>query len=483
MSLRLSPRNSTADTANSASAQLAGFVSGLTFADLPDEVVTRTEELFLDWLASALAGSGARPVRALENFCAAMGPAHGNSEVLGGRRFGSPWTAALVNAAASHVVEQDDIHNRSVVHPGTVVFPPALAVAQALGRSGEELITAVAAGYEVACRVGAYLGPTHYRVFHSTGTAGTLGAAAAVASLLKLDARAVRDALGSAGTQAAGLWEFLGDAADSKQLHTAKAAADGLLAAYLAAEAFTGAREILTGTRGMGAGLSAQPRERHLTAGLGARWAVLETSFKLHASCRHTHPCADALIEVMHRHQLAAEDIVRVRAHVYQAAFDVLGAVSEPRSVHQAKFSMGFVLALIAARGQASVTDFDAAALDDEGLRAWARRVEMVVDPDIEAAYPRHWMGEVRVDTRSGALVEQRVVSPKGDPENPLTRAELEAKTRRLVRYAGVADDAQTEALITAAWSLRRTAVVGPLLARRRTAGTRIGHEAGIGPS
>ncbi|MDH3638282.1 MAG: MmgE/PrpD family protein, partial [Gammaproteobacteria bacterium] len=267
---------------------LAEFVSGLSFARLPPAVVTRSEELFLDWLASALAGKGSEPVRALESFALSMGPHDGPSEILVSRRLSSPWFAALINAAASHVVEQDDIHNRSVVHPGTVVFPPALAVAQALGRPGRDLITAAVAGYEVACRVGEYLGPTHYRVFHSTGTAGTLGAAAAVAHLLRLGVKATRDALGSAGTQAAGLWEFLRDAADSKQLHTAKAAGDGLLAAYLAREGFSGARDILTGERGMGAGLSARPENERLTQGLGATWAVLDTSFKFHASCRHT---------------------------------------------------------------------------------------------------------------------------------------------------------------------------------------------------
>ena len=130
----------------------------------------------------------------------------------------------MVNAAASHVAEQDDLHNSSVFHPATVVFPPALAVAQALGRSGRELIAASVAGYEVGIRVGEFLGRSHYRIFHTTGTAGTLAAAAAVGHLLGLDADRMLHAFGSAGTQAAGLWEFLRDAADSKQLHTAHAA-------------------------------------------------------------------------------------------------------------------------------------------------------------------------------------------------------------------------------------------------------------------
>lgn len=443
---------------------LAAFVSELRFADLPAPVIARTQELFLDWLAAALAGRGAAPVRTLEEFALAMGPDCGGSEILVSRRSTSPWLAALVNAAASHVVEQDDIHNASVVHPATVVFPPALAAAQALGRSGADLITAAVAGYEVACRVGAYLGPTHYRVFHSTGTAGTLGAAAAVAHLLRLGADATGDALGSAGTQAAGLWEFLRDAADSKQLHTAKAASDGLLAAYLAQAGFTGAKDILTGAQGMGAGMAVDPDPSRLTEGLGARWAVLQTSFKYHASCRHTHPCADAMLEVMRRHALTADQIKGVRAHVYRAALDVLGTVQEPRSVHQAKFSMGFVLALIAVRGHVSVSDFGDATVRDPALRAFARRVQMVEDPDIDAAYPEHWMGRVVVQTQAGETVEALVQTPKGDPDNPLTRAELEAKALHLAQFAGGADAGEASRLINTAWTLPDVPTLGPLL-------------------
>src|SRR5690606_4871090 len=135
------------------------------------------------------------------------------------------------------------VHNGSVFHPAAVVFPAAIAVAQALGRSGKELLEACVAGYEVGIRVGEFLGRSHYKVFHTTGTAGTLAAAATVGRLLKLNPEQMLDAFGSAGTQAAGLWQFLRDAADSKQLHTAKAAANGLTAAYLAHDGFTGARQ------------------------------------------------------------------------------------------------------------------------------------------------------------------------------------------------------------------------------------------------
>src|SRR5699024_10107981 len=151
---------------------------------------------------------------------------------------------------------------------------------------------------------------------HTTGTAGTLAAAVTAGKLLRLSPAQMLHALGSAGTQAAGLWEFLRDAADSKQLHTAKAAAEGLFSAYLAREGFTGASHILEGPQGMAAGMSTDADPARLVDRLGQRWALAETSFKFHASCRHPHPAADALLQVVETHDLAPDDIVRGAARV-----------------------------------------------------------------------------------------------------------------------------------------------------------------------
>src|ERR1700732_383546 len=337
---------------------LANFAATLRFEDIPAPVLRRAEDLFLDWFCAAFAGKGARPVETIERFAVAMGPAVGETEVLISRRRTSPLFAAMVNAASSHFAEQDDVHNGAVFHPGTVIFPPALAVVQAIGSSGSELLAAAVAGYEVGIRVGEFLGRSHYRVFHTTGTAGTLAAAAAVGRLLNLSSEQMLDAFGSAGTQSAGLWEFLRDAADSKQLHTAKAAADGLLSAYLAKDGFTGAKHILEGPQGMAAGMWEDAYPAKLPDRLGELGARVETSFKYHASCRHTHPAADALQIAMIQHELKPETIAHVTAHVHQAAIDVLGPVTYPKTVHQAKFSMGTVLGMIALFGRAGMNEF-----------------------------------------------------------------------------------------------------------------------------
>jgi 2-methylcitrate dehydratase PrpD len=458
---------STSTTTSRATESLASFLADVRFEQLPSAVIERTKDFLLDWIASALAGHNAQPVQVLERFASLMGPGDGPAEILVSRRRTSPLFAALVNGASSHVVEQDDVHNGAVFHPATVVFPAVLASVQASGASGRELLTAAVVGYEAGVRVGAFLGRSHYRVFHTTGTAGTLAAAAGVAHVLGADEQTMLHALGSAGTQAAGLWEFLRDAADSKQLHTAKAAADGLLAAYIARDGFIGAKRILEGEQGMAAGMSRDADLSKLTDGLGERWAMLETSFKFHASCRHTHPAADALLQAMGEYQLTASQLARVRAHVHQAAIDVLGPVTDPQTVHQAKFSMGFVLALIALYGHAGVTDFTDEALRNPQLRAFLDRVEMTLDPEIDGAYPERWIGLVEVETVDGRQFVSRVDVPKGDPGNTLSRAELEKKAWRLAAYQQGAASEELEQLIARIWRLDEEPDVRDLLPQK----------------
>ncbi|PAU65590.1 MmgE/PrpD family protein [Pseudomonas indica] len=435
---------------------LAAFLAALRYDDLPEDVVAYTEELFLDWLGSALAARGQQPIPLFERYAERMGPADGAARILVSGRGTSAYFAALVNAASSHLLEQDDLHNSSVLHPATVVFPAVLAAAQDLGKSGRELILAAVVGYEAGIRIGEFLGRSHYRIFHTTATVGTLAAAVAVGKLMDFDAARMLHLLGSAGTQAAGLWQFLRDAADSKQLHTAKAAADGLLAAYLTADGLTGAQDILEGEQGMAAGMSSDADPSRLADRLGQRWAILETSFKYHASCRHTHPAADALLDLMWREGLEAEAISAVTAHVHQGALDVLGRVTVPQSVHQAKFSMGTVLGLIAVHGKAGLAEFQRFALGDPRVAAFRDKVRMVLDPEVDRAYPRHWLGRVEVVTVDGRTLRGAIDTPKGDPDNGLSRLELEDKFRRLLAFGGYpADDAGV--LIERVWRLRGT--------------------------
>jgi 2-methylcitrate dehydratase PrpD len=446
---------------------LATFASQLKIGDIPNDVLSRAEDLLVDWFGSAIAGKGSRPVESITQFAHSMGGFSntnpGSAEILIHRTRSSPFLATLANAAASHIAEQDDVHNGSVFHPATVVFPAALATAQTIGASGEDLLVAAIAGYEVGIRVGEFLGRSHYKVFHTTGTAGTLAAAAAVGHLLKLNPSQMLHAFGSAGTQSAGLWEFLRDAADSKQLHTAHAASTGLMSAYLAQSGFTGAEHILEGKQGLAAGMSSDADPSKLVDRLGSRWTIVETSFKYHASCRHTHPAADALLQVMLAHHLKPDDIAKVETLVHQGAIDVLGPVADPATVHQSKFSMGTVLALIAYYQFAGLQEFDQH-FHDQAICAFRDRVTMVLDPEVDSAYPQRWIGKVKVYLQNGDVLEGRVDEPKGDPGNTLTRAEITDKAMRLAAFSGGATPSEMSTAVERLWNIRKQAKMGLLI-------------------
>ena len=445
------------------SAQLAHFAADLQYDDIPPEVMRRAEDLFVDWVGSALSGKVGRPVQAIESVAREVGPTEGRAEVLLSRRKTTSVFAAMVNAASSHFMEQDDVHNGSVFHPGAVVFPAVLALAQDRGISGKEMMTAAVAGYEVGIRVGEFLGQSHYKVFHTTGTAGTIAAAVAAGRAINLPPEKMQHAIGSAGTQAAGLWEFLKDAANSKQLHTAKAAFDGTLSALLSEKGFSGAKQILEGAKGMGVGLSQDADPARLTDRLGERWATIETSFKFHASCRHTHPAADAFLSLMQQHQLNADQIAAVTTRVHQGAIDVLGQVDEPKSVHQAKFSMGTVLGLLAVYGKAGVYEFNECFREDQ-VQAFRRRVSMVLDPEVDTLYPQRWVGKVTITTTDGRELNARVDEPKGDPGNTLSRAEIEHKAVMLAELAGAATADEMRGVLDSLWRIAENASVGDLL-------------------
>ena len=449
------------------SRELASFAANLKATDIPADVMNRAEDLLVDWFGSAIAGKGSRPVELITQFAQNMGGFNtadaGPAEILVSRKTSSPFLAAMANAAASHVAEQDDVHNGSVFHPATVVFPPALACAQAIGASGEDLLVASVAGYEVGIRVGEFLGRSHYKVFHTTGTAGTIAAAAAVGRLLKLSPEQMLNAFGSAGTQSAGLWEFLRDAADSKQLHTAHAASTGLMSAYIAQAGFTGAQHILEGKQGLAAGMSNDSDPSKLVDRLGSRWALAETSFKYYASCRHTHPAADALLQVMQANKLSPSDISKVETLVHQGAIDVLGPVTDPATVHQSKFSMGTVLALVAHYKFAGLQEFEGHFHDAE-ICAFRECVSMTLDSEVDGAYPQRWIGKVKVHLNNGQVIEGRVDEPKGDPGNTLSRAEITDKAMRLAAFSRGASPAEMDKAIDLLWNIRKQAKIGHLL-------------------
>lgn len=401
---------------------LANYTVNMTYEKLTPEVISFTKLCILDYFGSAIAGSDKQPIQMISNLIKELGGIEQASLFTGGKT--SVLQAALVNGASSHVVELDDIHKGSIIHAATVVIPAALAIAEWKELSGKDLITAIVVGYEVCFRIGEAVSPSHYYYWHNTATCGTFGAAIAAAKLLQLTEEETIHALGNAGTQAAGLWEFIEDGAMTKQLHSGKAAMNGILAALLAQKGFTGPLKILEGNRGFFKAMSDKYDTTKITAGLGNEFKILENSFKIHASCRHTHHAIDLLIEVFKERNPQSAEIESITVKSYKSAIDITDN-SDPQTEYAAKFSLQFCSALAILNGSAGLADFNESNLWDSQIRSLLKKINVGIDAKINDSYPEKWGSSVEVVFTNGEVISKETDFPKGDPENAVTSEEL----------------------------------------------------------
>lgn len=340
---------------------------------------------------------------------------------------------ALLMGALTHITETDDLHRASVTHPGCVVVPAALSLGEKLGASNDQILRAILQGFEAMCRIGASVGPGHYKVWHNTATCGPFGSAMAAASLLDLGDAQTLDALGNAGTQSSGLWQFMETGAMSKHLHAGRACESGMLAAELAMQGFTGPAKILEGDQGLFAAMCDDPVPEKIMYQPDAPWQLCLTSIKPWPCCRHTHPLIDCALEL---HQLiASEPINQVDIKTYQAALDVCDR-PEPDSEYQARFSLYHCVSIALLEGEVGMDSFDTDARQrSESLRR-ATRVE-IVDP-YASSYPKSWGAEVSVVTESGSTFKVSRKDCRGDPELALDGDEMRIKAMGLMRYGGL---------------------------------------------
>lgn len=435
------------------SSKLADFIKGVRYEDLPPETIRLARLALLDWLGSALRGGREKPAVMALRVLGAQGGSPQATLLPAGEK-SSALAVALGNGIASHILELDDVHRGAIVHCGAVVMPAALATAEMLHASGRKLIEAIVAGYEVAIRIGEAVSPSHYYYWHNTGTCGTFGACAAAGKLLGLDAEQLVWALGNAGTQAAGLWEFLRDGAMSKHLHPGKAAQNGLLAALLAKEGFTGATEILEGQKGFFRAMVPEVNLAPITDSLGKPpYRIEGNSFKIHSSCRHTHPAIDIVLDLTTRHHLIPAQVAEIEVRTYRPALDITDN-PDPQTIYAAKFSLPFCVALALAKGSCGLEDFSEANLRDPEIRNLMGRVRLVVDERLDSQHPAKWPATVAVTMTSGEVHQGRTDFPLGDPENPADEAMLVAKFRLLASPSWA--EPRVKALMAAVLSLEK---------------------------
>ncbi|MBV9521460.1 MAG: MmgE/PrpD family protein, partial [Alphaproteobacteria bacterium] len=357
----------------------AEYAAAAQGAALPEAVQHAARRCIVDWFAAVLPG-GTLPPATLLIAALAEDIGQGGAMLFPSGRRASTRTAALVNGAASHTIEFDDIFRDAIYHPGTPVISAALALAQSRRASGAAFLRAIVAGYEISTRIGVAVNPAHYRYWHTTGTVGTFGAAAAAAVILGLNAEQALHALANAGTLAAGLQQAFRADAMSKPLHSGHAAECGVMVALAAAHGVTGAPDILEGPRGFGAAMSDKPDWEAATAALGTRFNILAMTQKNHAACGHAHAAIDAVIALREQHRLAPAAIERIAIATYGAALEVTGNF-DPRTEFEAKFSLPYCAAVALATGSARMAAFAPERRADPSIRDLMARIELAVDP------------------------------------------------------------------------------------------------------
>ena len=406
----------------------------------------------LDAVANIIAGQNSGQGKILLEWTKLQGTASGNNITDAGRR-------ALLLGGLCHILEMDDLHRVSVVHPGCIVIPTVWALVETgkADASGHDILRAILAGFEVATRVGMAVGSEHYRIFHNTATCGPFGSAMAAGQLLGLNEDGFVDALGNAGTQAAGLWQFIDTGAMSKHLHAGRGAEAGLVSAELAALGFTGPPEIFEGSRGFFAALAPKGNPDRMIENADAPWQLIETSIKPFPSCRHTHPVIDACTQIRHEmrdSKISLSEIAAVRVDTYQAAIDVCDRATS-RSVYEAKFSLQHCTAAALSSKVMDFSVFDEKARDDFG--ALAKKVELRLSENIDAIYPSHWGCDVRVELNDGQMISVQRRDALGDPELALDKEDMISKARKLMVHGGLE---QPDKLISAILELSKD---GPL--------------------
>jgi 2-methylcitrate dehydratase PrpD len=390
----------------------------------PDEHAAR--RALLDWQAALIAGSdSAVAEKLIASYATDLG--HGPCSVAGSSSAAGLRVAAYLNGTISHIAEFDDIYRNGAYHPAAPTISAVFSLAQARGLSLSNLLRAITLGYEVSTRIAEVIQPSHYQFYHTTGTVGVFGAAAACAALLQLDEKSCAHALATAATFASGLQQAFRSDAMTKPMHAGHAAEVGLHAALTAAQGMTGALDILEGVAGFGAAMSSQPRWDELFFEIGKTSRITQMTFKNHGCCGHTFAAIDGAMYLIKQHAIDYQKIRRVRVGAYQATLDVC-AYRHPTSAFEAKFSLSHTVACGILYGAVREKSVQVERLDQELIRSLEDRIELVLDPQATALFPKVRSAKIAIELLDGQVFEHHQLTRHGDPDDPLTDDELLSK-------------------------------------------------------
>jgi len=467
-------------TARPLTGLLAAHVDSIALDRLPSEVIEKAKLCVLDALGCALAGAGHGAIRSLLDATRPRPVARGDAGASvwrAGFRTTAP-TAALVNASMTHVVNADDAHKESMGHPGAVVIPTALVVGEMVAAPGAAVLEAVIAGYECVLRVGIGVGVASHRDrgWYATSSLGPFGAAAAAAKLMKLGSDGTAGAIGHAGAQASGLWAFTADGSLSNIVYVGRAAESGVLAALLVQSGMSGPSRVLEAEDGgfLRAMSDASEPDRIL-ADLGRHFMILDVSLKPYPSSRTTHAAIDACLAIRARRGGRPGWLQRLSKLVVQtyAVAKRQADIPEPDTEWMASLSIPYTAAVALVEGAVGAEHFSRRYLESPAIRDVMRKIEVVVDPEITAAFPAKWSCRVEAFFGDGTREVEPVGSARGDPLNPMSLHEVNEKFRTLT--VGIVDREAADRICDYVEGLERVSDVSRLVSLLREAGRGIG--------
>jgi 2-methylcitrate dehydratase PrpD len=427
---------------------LAEWIVGCEPAHIPAPVQDQGVRSFVNWMGCAVGGARHATVdRALDGITQFSGPA--KATVLGRPERLDVLHAALLNGISSHVLDYDDTHLKTIIHPAGPVASAALAVAELNNLSGAQLLHAMILGIEVECRIGNSVYPDHYdRGWHITGTTGVFGAAAAVGKLLGLDAQKMTWALSLAATQSSNLREMFGTM--TKSFHPGRAAQNGATAAFLAQAGFDSAEAGIEGRRGFANILSDKQDYGEILDTLGTDWEAGLNSYKPYACGIVIHPTIDGCSQIREEHRIAPEDVEAIELFAHPFVLELTGK-TEPKTGLESKFSIFHSAACALARGDGTPTAFTDEAATDPVLVALRRRVKVTTDPSV-----REDEVTITVKTKDGRSIKKYVEHAIGSLERPLSNDQLNVKfTNQAVPVVG---EARSKALLDISWKVKSIA-------------------------
>lgn len=413
--------------------RLAEFASGLEFGMLPPEVRERAKTLFADLSGIIVRAQSLDSTQVMISGLRDLGQDTGHVRVMGSPQGWTPPAAALLAGAAAHSLDFDDTHAQTLLHPGAPVVPAALAAAQMVGASTQDVLVGMVAGYEVMIRVAAGVNPMAHseRGHHLTATTGVFGAVAAAGSVLGLSTEQVMHAFGTALSETAGTGQFVVNGAWTKRYHVGAAASAGLTAAVLARRGYTGATQAFEGNEGFFNVYSPDPQPERAVAGLGEVWEIMESGIKPYPCCRGIHAPLDAVFLLKASHDIDPAQIDAVRVGMAARSVYVVGEPQErrrnPKNVVDCQFSTHLCIATALVTGELGWDSYEPA-LESPEIRALMQRIDVGEDAECEANFPGAFSAVVEIDMRDGARMREFVYAPKGEPSDMPSEAEQRQK-------------------------------------------------------